>query len=124
MARARGTSRSSSGTAAGRLLSGALWAALGGGLLWFAVAGGEYGPLDLLQQAAHRDSVAAEVAALQRQRDSLVRALQALRTDPERLERVAREEHGMVRGDNELLYRLSRGSAPRVDSGRAAPDIP
>jgi hypothetical protein len=50
--------------------------------------------------------------------------LAAVRTDPWRLEQLAREEHGMVRGDKELLYRLSRGGGDRVDSGRAAPDIP
>jgi cell division protein FtsB len=101
-----------------------LWVVLAAGLFWLAVAGSEYNTLALLQQSATRDSLASAVAVLEAQRDSLRRELAAVRTDPWRLEQLAREEHGMVRGDKELLYRLSRGGGDRVDSGRAAPDIP
>ena len=101
-----------------------LWVVLAAGLFRLAVAGSEYNTLALLQQSATRDSLASAVAVLEAQRDSLRRELAAVRTDPWRLEQLAREEHGMVRGDKELLYRLSRGGGDRVDSGRAGPDIP
>jgi cell division protein FtsB len=120
MARSRSAERSRVGVWAERVL----WVAAAGVLVWIALGDGEYSTLELLRQVAVRDSVAGQVAVLEAQRDSLARALAAVRTDPWRLEQLAREEHGMVRGDKELLYRLSRGGGDRVDSGRAAPDIP
>jgi cell division protein FtsB len=120
MARARSAERSRVGVWAERVL----WVAAAGVLVWIALGDGEYSTLELLRQVAVRDSVAGQVAVLEAQRDSLARALAAVRTDPWRLEQLAREEHGMVRGDKELLYRLSRGGGDRVDSGRAGPDIP
>jgi cell division protein FtsB len=91
-----------------------LWVAVAAGLVWMAVAGSEYNTVALLEQSATRDSLAAAVAALEEERDSLRRVLSAVRTDPWRLEQLAREEHGMVRGNKERLYRLSR--SPSVES--------
>ena len=116
MARGKGGASRAGGTA-GRRLWRVAAAAFAVALLWMALGQGEYGTLDLLRSAAHRDSVAAEVAALRQQRDSLRAALEAVRTDPWRLEQLAREEHGMVQGDRELLYRFSR---PALDT--AVPD--
>jgi cell division protein FtsB len=45
--------------------------------------------------------------------DSLRAELKAVTSDPVRLERMAREEWGMVRGEKELLYRM------RTDTSRA-----
>ena len=120
MARARKAGGSRMGGWVGRVLL----VAAAGVLVWIALGHGEYSTVELLRQVAVRDSVAGQLAVLEAQRDSLARALAAVRTDPWRLEQLAREEHGMVRGDKELLYRLSRGGGDRVDSGRAAPDIP
>jgi hypothetical protein len=44
-----------------------------------------------------------------------------VRTDPWRLEQLAREEHGMVRGDKELLYRLSRSPSVEADPPSGSP---
>ena len=122
MARARsGSLGARVKTWAGAWTGRALWVVLAAGLFWMAVAGSEYTTLELLEQSATRDSLAAAVAELEVERDSLRRALAAVRTDPWRLEQLAREEHGMVRGDKELLYRLSRSpssvsAAPQADS--------
>jgi cell division protein FtsB len=90
-------------------------------LVWTALAEGEYDTLELLQQSATRDSLAAVVSALEVERDSLRRSLEAVRTDPWRLEQLAREEHGMVRGDKELLYRLSRSPSVEADPPSGSP---
>jgi len=78
----------------------------------FAVQGGEYGTTDLLGQ---RGQVARERAAV----DSLeleVERLQAYKklveTDPATQERIAREEFGMVKGEKEILYRLTDPEPP------------
>jgi len=52
------------------------------------------------------------VEQLEREVDSLRADYRLLRTDRARLERVAREEFGMVRGDKEILYKVrDAGSA-------------
>lgn len=77
------------------------------GAVIFALFGGEYGIHDL---RTLRQTVAAEEAAiaeLEAAIDSLRVELQALETDPEVIERVARERHGMIR-PGEHLYRIER----------------
>jgi cell division protein FtsB len=73
----------------------------------FAVEGGEYGTRDLLSRTARRESLEREVARLQGVVDSLRAELKAVEEDPATLERIAREEYGMVKGDRELLYRFA-----------------
>lgn len=81
-------------------------AAIVGGVL-FALQGGEYGTWDLLQQRARKQHLLAQIDTLQRQIDSLERVKKAVETDPATQERIAREQFGMVRGDNEILYRFA-----------------
>jgi cell division protein FtsB len=50
------------------------------------------------------------VDSLQRQVDSLGRFLKLVKSDSATMERIAREEFGMVRGDKEILYRF--GESP------------
>jgi cell division protein FtsB len=47
---------------------------------------------------------------LQHEVDSLGRFLRLVKSDSATMERIAREEFGMVRGDKEILYRF--GDAP------------
>ncbi len=87
-------------------------------LLFFAVEGGEYSTRDLLARRARHAELETRVASLAAEVDSLYRELEAIRSDPVVLERVAREEHSMVRGPRELLYRFVE---PSSDSD-SAPD--
>jgi cell division protein FtsB len=82
-------------------------------VLVYAIEGGEYGTSDLLTQRERKNALAQEVAELERDVDSLRAELKAVTSDPVRLERMAREEWGMVRGEKELLYRM------RTDTSRA-----
>ena len=70
----------------------------------FAIEGGEWGTFDLLDQRGRKARLEAEVDSLARVVDSLTRYKRRLETDPVLQERIAREVHGMVRGDKEILY--------------------
>ncbi len=82
-------------------------------VLVYAIEGGEYGTSDLLTQRERQDALARDVAALEQDVDSMRAELKAVTSDPVRLERMAREEWGMVRGEKEVLYRM------RTDTSRA-----
>jgi cell division protein FtsB len=82
-------------------------------VLAYAIEGGEYGTTDLLSQRARQAALARQVAELTQDVDSLRRELQMVTSDPARLERMAREEWGMVRGEKELLYRMRSESSLR-----------
>ena len=86
----------------------------------FAFEGGEYGTRDLLSRTDRRERLEAEVARLQASVDSLRAELEAVERDPAVLERIAREEYGMVKGDRELLYRFADEDAD--STGDAVPD--
>ena len=78
--------------------------------LYFAVQGGEYSTRDLYMLNRRTGNVTRQVDSLQRQVDSLGRFLRLVRSDSATMERIAREEFGMVRGDKEILYRF--GESP------------
>lgn len=82
-------------------------------VLVYAIEGGEYGTSDLLTQRDRQAALAQNVEALEQDVDSMRAELKAVTSDPVRLERMAREEWGMVRGEKELLYRM------RTDTSRA-----
>ena len=82
-------------------------------VLVYAIEGGEYGTSDLLTQRDRKAALEHNVELLADDVDSLRAELKAVTTDPVRLERMAREEWGMVRGEKELLYRM------RTDTSRA-----
>lgn len=87
-----------------------LWAAGWIVAVWFAVQGGEYSTLDLVRQQRLGTRLARETDSLTRVVDSLKRLKQRVLTDPATQERIAREQFGMVRG-NELLYRIVEPSS-------------
>lgn len=82
-------------------------------VLVYAIEGGEYGTSDLLTQRDRKAALAQNVDMLAEDVDALRAELKAVTSDPVRLERMAREEWGMVRGEKELLYRM------RADTSRA-----
>ena len=81
--------------------------------VYFAVQGGEYSTKDLYVLQRRTGSLTRQVDSLQHQVDSLGRYLKLVKSDSATMERIAREEFGMVRGEKEILYRF--GESP--DSG-------
>jgi cell division protein FtsB len=77
------------------------------GAVVFALMGGEYSTVDLWHQRQFKQRLAAQTDSLAREVDSLRRETKAVLTDRATQERIAREQYGMVRGDKEILYRLS-----------------
>jgi cell division protein FtsB len=87
-----------------------VWWALIALAVYFAVQGGEYSTKDLYVLNRRTGSLTHQVDSLQHQVDSLGRYLKLVRSDSATMERIAREEFGMVRGDKEILYRF--GESP------------
>ncbi len=92
-----------------------IWWALIAIAVYFAVQGGEYSTRDLYVLDRRTRAVTRQVDSLQHQVDSLGRFLKLVKSDSATMERIAREEFGMVRGDKEILYRF--GESPE-DSKR------
>jgi cell division protein FtsB len=87
-----------------------VWWAVIAVALYFAVQGGEYSTKDLYVLHRRTATLTREVDSVQRQVDSLSRFLKLVKSDSATMERIAREEFGMVRGDKEILYRF--GESP------------
>lgn len=81
---------------------------LAGGLV-FALAGGEYGTLDWLELRRQERGEQRTIAELTAEVDSLKRFAKAIETDRRLMEKIAREEFGMIR-KGEFLYLLQRDS--------------
>jgi cell division protein FtsB len=104
------------------LLRRAAW--IGGALAvgYFTIQGGEWGTFDLRTQKQDKAKLDAEVAQLRLDVDSLRAEYKTLTTDDARLERIAREEFGMVRGSKELLYWVGNGNTTAADTSSSAAD--
>ena len=98
------------------LLNRALFAAVGCALLWFAVEGGEYGTRELLHQRNYHNALTLEVEGLEHDVDSLQKEKTAVRTSDIVLERIAREQYGMLRGNKEILFWTNNSRAYRDSS--------
>ena len=89
------------------------------GILLFAgycsVYGGEYSWFELRDARAAVEAERAELGAIRGDVDSLAAFRDSLQTDSATLERVAREDWGLVR-DGETIYRFERDSAQAPDS--------
>lgn len=92
------------------------WGAGALAVLVYAVEGGEYGTSDLWTQREERLRLESDLEVLRDTVAVLKRTLEQVRTDDATLERIAREEHGLVMGEKELLYRVRRVDG--VDSAR------
>jgi cell division protein FtsB len=80
-----------------------IWFAVAAAALYFVVQGGEYGTTDLVRQRLEKRRLTATIDSLAAEVDSLRKFRKAVETDPKTQERIAREQFGMVRG-NEILY--------------------
>jgi cell division protein FtsB len=95
-----------------------IWWALGAVAVYFAVQGGEYSTKDLYVLRKRTVRLTNEVDSLQHQVDSLARFLRLVKSDSATMERIAREEFGMVRGDREILYRFGESQSTSGDKPR------
>jgi cell division protein FtsB len=80
--------------------------------VYYAVFGGEYSMLELHRPRVVLERERVTLLELEVQIDSLAQWSDALRRDPQTLERVAREQFGMIR-EGETLYRFA---VPEVSS--------
>lgn len=99
------------------LLSRAVWGAVLIGAPYFALQGGEYSTLDIVRQHRRLAELTARTDSLAHVVDSLRIVERLVRTDSTTQEHIAREEFGLVRGPNEILYRFIPDSGRR-DSTR------
>jgi cell division protein FtsB len=81
------------------------------GAVVFALAGGEYGTLDWLELRREEQQEQRTIEELQAEVDSLRRYAHAVETDRRVMERLARENFGMIR-KGEFLYRLEADTVP------------
>ncbi len=95
-----------------------IWSALCAIAIYFAVQGGEYSTRDLYVLRNRTGKLTREVDSLQHQVDSLGRFLRLVKSDSATMERIAREEFGMVRGDKEILYRFGDSPSTSGDKPR------
>lgn len=73
---------------------------------YYALFGGEYSLLELRSARAAVVVERQELDRLEQQLDSLATRAESLRSDPVTLERIAREQFGMIR-EGETLYRFA-----------------
>ena len=76
----------------------------------FTIEGGEYGTSDVVLQKQRKARLQAEVETLRMEVQSLKAEVKTVNSDNARLERIAREQFGMVKGDKEILYWTARRS--------------
>jgi len=75
--------------------------------IWFvsAILLGDSGLFSILRMKGMKSALHDEISALEAERDSAAVYNDELRNDPETVERVAREEYGMIK-DGETCYRV------------------
>lgn len=84
----------------------ALWV----GTAYYLVFGGVYSVFDMKDLESRRDSANVRINALIARTDSLIQRGDSLATMPAAIERVAREQFGLIR-DGELLVRFRSPSS-------------
>lgn len=89
-------------------------------LLLVAAMFGDNGILHLRRLRAEIEALHGDVQALEAENERLSRAIAELRDDPSVIERIAREELGMVRPGDRVL-RFPRSSRPAASGVPAAP---
>jgi len=104
------------------LRPGWIVAALLVGLLLAAVLG-DNGVLQLWRLQGQVEALHRQVQALEAENERLARAIAELRNDPAVIERLAREELGLVR-PGERVLRFPRTPRPEGAPAGAAPDPP
>jgi cell division protein FtsB len=88
--------------------------------VYYAVFGGEYSLFELRRNRAAVDVERVTLLALEAQIDSLTAWADSLRDDGPTLERVAREDFGMIK-EGETLYRFALPESGATGQGAEAP---
>ena len=83
---------------------------------YYALFGGEYSLLELRSARAAVIVEQEELVRLEQQLDSLAAWADSLRSDPVTLERIAREQYGMIR-EGETLYRFAEPAEATDEEG-------
>jgi cell division protein FtsB len=83
---------------------------------YYVLLGGEYSVFDLWQMEDRREAAERRVDSLHAVVDSLEARAEALRADTLLIERVAREEYGLVR-EGEILVRFLPADSAAGDTG-------
>src|SRR5437016_10819932 len=73
---------------------------------------GAHGYLAMRRTEKQVDQLQDEIDRLNRENQSLAQQMNALKTDPEAIERVAREQMGLVR-PGEMIFKLPAASTPK-----------
>jgi len=89
--------------------------ALLGLAVYYAVFGGEYSLSELHGARKEIDIQQSELAVLQQEIDSLRAWADSLQNDSATIERLAREQYGMIR-EGEILYRFSEPPDSAADT--------
>jgi cell division protein FtsB len=89
----------------------AIWSAVAVGAVVFAVNGGEFSVLDMRRRRAEAAELEAKLAAARVTLDSLRAFRDSVKRHPLVIERIGREQYGLVRSDREVVY-----WAPAADS--------
>ncbi len=78
--------------------------------IWFAcsILLGDTGLISIVRMRGMRDDLEAEIGALESQKADTETHRDNLENDPATIERIAREEYGMIR-DGEICYRVETG---------------
>jgi cell division protein FtsB len=84
---------------------------------YYAFFGGRYSVFEVRTAEGDRDVLSAQLDSLEEVNAALAARVDSLETDPATLERVAREEYGMVR-PGETIYRRE---VPDSTDGSGAP---
>lgn len=95
------------------IVPGLLFAAV-----YYAVFGGEYSVFELREARASLKVEDAALVTVRAEIDSLEAWADSLENDPWTIERIAREDFGMIR-EGETLYRFAE-TAPEAEEGREA----
>ncbi len=83
--------------------------------VYYAVFGGEYSVFELRAARASVESERVDLLQLRQEIDSLRAWTDSLQSDPVTIERIAREEYGMIR-EGETLYRFAEGETGSTDT--------
>ena len=91
--------------------------------VYFALFGGEYSVFEVRRVRAENLALEQRLAESERVNDSLRIRAEALDTDSATIERLAREEYGMIR-EGEVLYRITAPIDAVVDAVTDSPQDP
>jgi len=98
------------------------WAVLLVLLLGFALFG-DKGVLRLVKAYQQKQQLQQQVEQLQQENQQLKAEIEALQHDPQTIERLARQELGMVRED-EIVYQFPAEKAPAKQDGKPGAEKP